>query len=75
MSKKIHGKFLFIYLLIDIYLKSFSSKPQYSLASDLPLNLYKCEYENRADDWIYDEKTIDLMIRFLQGQWTQHCVK
>lgn len=53
----------------------FFSKPQYSLASDLPLNLYKCEYENRADDWIYDEKTIDLMIRFLQGQWTQHSVK
>lgn len=62
--------------------------PQYSLASDIPLNLFNVEYEQyststvpigetRAEnyEWIYDTVNLERVMTILQGQWTRHVVK
>lgn len=62
--------------------------PQYSLASDVSLNLFNVEYDEYststvptgeivAEDhhWIYDSVNLNRVITILQGQWTKHSVK
>ncbi len=54
--------------------------PQYSLASDVALNLYEVEYKQASDydegeefelvNWIYEELNLRRVINTLQGQWT-----
>lgn len=56
------------------------STPQYSMASDVALNLYNVEYKDASDytdgvefetvAWIYDELNMRRVITVLQGQWT-----
>lgn len=57
--------------------------PQYSLASDVPLNLFNVEYEEFSTttvssaigqaeklQWIYDEVNLTRVITVLQQHWT-----
>ncbi|KAG4074308.1 hypothetical protein HA402_008717 [Bradysia odoriphaga] len=54
--------------------------PQYSMASDVALNLYDVEYKEASDyregeefelvNWIYEEVNIRRVLKTLQGQWT-----
>ncbi|KFB36293.1 AGAP010807-PA-like protein [Anopheles sinensis] len=64
-------------------------KPQYSMASDVPLNLYECQFneksgepsDRKTDDksdlreWIYKEDNLSRTISELQTLWTKHSVK
>lgn len=57
-----------------------TSTPQYSLASDVALNLYDVEFKQASDyedgeefelvNWIYEELNLRRVITTLQGQWT-----
>lgn len=56
------------------------STPQYSLASDVALNLYNVEYKDASDygeseeyeliNWNYDELNLRRVVTTLQGHWT-----
>lgn len=57
------------------------STPQYSLASDVPLNLWNVEYKDETDvnadgvrfaavRWQYDEVNMHRLLMVLQSQWT-----
>ncbi|XP_063592697.1 tRNA pseudouridine(38/39) synthase-like [Penaeus indicus] len=48
-------------------------KPQYCLASDLPLNLYETSFE--GVDWKCDSESLCYVISQLQGLWAHHSVK
>nr|CAG4644054.1 EOG090X083V [Lepidurus arcticus] len=48
-------------------------KPQYSLASELPLNLFECEYGEA--DWQYDVESLRLVVGQMQGMWTENAVR
>ena len=65
-------------------------KPQYSMASDVPLNLYDCQFNEKSgesngeetmggesdlSDWIYKEEDLRRTISDLQGLWMKHSVK
>lgn len=68
-----------------------AKKPQYSLASEIPLNLFKCDYrEDQPEDvdistdeintdllnkWQFDETTLKDVIVDLQEHWCTHNVK
>ncbi|XP_063923480.1 tRNA pseudouridine(38/39) synthase isoform X2 [Zophobas morio] len=43
-------------------------KPDYHLASEIPLNLYDCYYDKI--DWIYDQKSLKVVASKLQEMWT-----
>lgn len=62
--------------------------PQYSLATDAPLNLFNVEYEQYSTsvvsteelcpenlNWIYDNINLNRVIGILQEQWTKKTVK
>lgn len=62
--------------------------PQYSLASDIPLNLFNVEMdessktsvstiENQTEDvgWIYEQRNLNRVISILQQQWCKITVK
>ncbi|XP_026814272.1 tRNA pseudouridine(38/39) synthase isoform X1 [Rhopalosiphum maidis] len=48
-------------------------KPQYCLASDLPLNLFDCQFENV--NWIIEDESISEVITSLQCSWATHMIK
>lgn len=48
-------------------------KPQYSLASDLPLNLFDCYFENV--NWIIEDESFSEVISSLQCVWSTHMIK
>lgn len=48
-------------------------KPQYCLASDLPLNLYETSFE--GVEWKCDAESLCYVISQLQGLWAHHSVK
>nr|XP_006823806.1 PREDICTED: tRNA pseudouridine(38/39) synthase-like [Saccoglossus kowalevskii] len=48
-------------------------KPQYPMASELPLVLYDCQYENI--NWIYEQEDQELNIEHLQKRWTSQIIK
>lgn len=48
-------------------------KPQYSLACDLPLNLFDCQFENV--NWIVDNESLLEVISSLQCLWATHIIK
>lgn len=56
-------------------LNKFPFKPQYQLASGLPLVLYDCVYADEDVEWIVDYKTLSEVMTSLQGQWTQLTIK
>ncbi|GFO26242.1 tRNA pseudouridine synthase [Plakobranchus ocellatus] len=49
-------------------------KPQYSMASELPLVLFDCEYDDDLD-WVYEADWHEDNIRHFQQIWAQHTVK
>lgn len=51
----------------------FYRKPQYSLANDLPLNLFDCQYENV--NWVTENESILEVISSLQCSWATHMIK
>lgn len=51
-------------------------KPQYSMASDLPLNLFKCAYEiEDTNRWVYEREALITLISDLRTEWTMHAIK
>lgn len=54
----------------------FPQKPQYALASELPLVLYDCCFERvSSQDWIYDSEAIADAVDHLQSQYVQYTTK
>ncbi|KAK3921401.1 tRNA pseudouridine(38/39) synthase [Frankliniella fusca] len=50
-------------------------KPQYSMASEVPLNLFHCQYSFDDSLWLVDEETISEVESSLQRIWTFSSVK
>lgn len=48
-------------------------KPQYSMAHELPLNLFYCDYDDV--EWYYDDEELHIVIKTLQEDWTMNSVK
>jgi len=48
-------------------------KPQFGMASELPLNLFTCSYE--GVEWIYDDEAVQHLITHYQSMWTANSVK
>lgn len=57
--------------LLDV--EKYPRKPQYCLASDVPLNLYETTFEGVA--WQWDYEVLRSVISQLQALWTQHSVR
>jgi len=57
--------------LLDV--EKHPQKPQYCMASELPLVLFDCEFENV--DWIYSDVDHTDNIKHLQGLWTNQAVR
>nr|CAD7569924.1 unnamed protein product [Timema californicum] len=51
-----------------------SRKPQYSMASELPLNLFHCEYE-QGTQWYMNQECLAQVVRTLQSTWTKLYIK
>lgn len=49
------------------------SKPQYSLAHELPLNLFYCDYDDV--NWFHDEDEMLVVIKTLQEDWAHNAIK
>nr|CAG4650246.1 EOG090X083V [Sida crystallina] len=58
--------------LLDV--ESNPRKPQYTMASELPLNLFQCTYPD-VDEWFYDQHALRYVINDYQSMWTEHSVK
>ena len=50
-------------------------KPQYTMASELPLILFDCAYDNDDIAWQYDADSSSDTVRSMQAVWTQHSVR
>ncbi|XP_034255782.1 tRNA pseudouridine(38/39) synthase [Thrips palmi] len=50
-------------------------KPQYSLASEVPLNLFHCQYPFDDSSWLTDIETLDEVHSTLQKMWTFSSIK
>uniref|UniRef100_A0A1B6CQ65 Pseudouridine synthase I TruA alpha/beta domain-containing protein n=1 Tax=Clastoptera arizonana TaxID=38151 RepID=A0A1B6CQ65_9HEMI len=52
-------------------------KPQYSMAHEVPLNLYHCtfEFENTEGDWVIDKKSLSEVVKTLQQTWSLLTIK
>lgn len=73
--------------LLDV--QNNTMKPQYSMASEIPLNLFLCDYPNDLPEndsevqvnmemlnkWIFDEETLRDTITDLQEHWCSASVK
>ena len=52
------------------------SRPQYCLASPLPLILFNCEYNSDdISDWNYYQESLAFLIKQLQSLWTEEVIK
>lgn len=57
-------------------LSVFPCKPQYALASGLPLCLFDTEFAPEVTlDWNYDDETVEYVLKNLHDLWTEHSVK
>jgi len=60
--------------LLDV--ETHPCKPQYTMASEIPLNLFSCDYdENHVKQWIIDHESLKEVIAHLQSLWTINQVK
>lgn len=48
-------------------------RPQYNMASEIPLNLFDCEYE--GVEWRVDRESTEYVLKQFQRLWTEHRVK
>ena len=60
--------------LIPLMMSEIYRKPQYTLASELPLNLFQCTY-SEVEDWVYDREALIFVINDYQSMWTEHRIK
>ncbi|KAK5643256.1 hypothetical protein RI129_007101 [Pyrocoelia pectoralis] len=58
--------------LLDV--KKHCRKPDYNMASEVPLNLYECEYDIECH-WIYDDANLADIIKKLESFWTFQTIK
>ncbi|XP_046400237.1 tRNA pseudouridine(38/39) synthase [Ischnura elegans] len=58
--------------LLDV--DNFPRKPQYTMASEIPLNLFASDFESTLN-WVYDRSTILYIIKDLQKEWTMLSVR
>lgn len=54
-------------------IEKYPRKPEYSMGSEIPLNLHYCEYENL--NWNYDTEVLDEIMEKLNNFWTFYAVK
>ena len=59
--------------LLDI--EAHPRRPQYIMASEIPLNLFQCDYENHDLDWQYDQEAVTITLKQLQEMWAEHSIK
>lgn len=59
--------------LLDV--DRFPRKPQYTMASELPLILFNCCYDNCDVEWRHDRDTDEGIVRTFQTMWTQMAVR
>lgn len=57
--------------MLDI--ESMPAKPQYRMASELPLVLYNCEF--RGIQWAFKEDTLRRICTLLHETWKEHAIK
>nr|SVE76454.1 EOG090X083V [Daphnia longispina] len=50
-------------------------KPQYGMASEIPLNLFTCSYSDDDCQWIYDADSLQYVISGYQTLWAENSVK
>lgn len=60
-----------IHWMLDI--KQCPRRPQYNMASEIPLVLYDCSYEKLS--WQHEPAILDSLIKEFQGQWATNAVK
>jgi tRNA pseudouridine38/39 synthase len=48
-------------------------RPQYVMASEAPLNLFDCQYDDV--EWQYNEESLSYVLKQFQALWTEHQVK
>nr|SVE73625.1 EOG090X083V [Daphnia atkinsoni] len=59
--------------LLDV--ESNPRKPQYGMASEVPLNLFTCTYSGEDFQWIYDVETLQYVISGYQTLWADSSIK
>jgi len=57
--------------LLDV--SSNPCRPSYGMASDLPLNLFDCQYEDV--NWVYDQVSLSFVLKSFQKLWAESSVK
>lgn len=50
-------------------------RPQYTMASEVPLNLFHVVFDDENITWNYDTAALTLIVRQVQTLWTEHSVK
>ncbi|CAL4122823.1 unnamed protein product [Meganyctiphanes norvegica] len=58
--------------LLDV--ENYPRKPQYALASELPLNLYETSYEDSIE-WRWNYRALLYVVTQMQTFWAQHNIK
>lgn len=48
-------------------------KPEYNIASEIPLNLYLCEFD--SNDWFIDQNALSNVIKKLKSLWMFSSIK
>ena len=51
------------------------SRPQYTMASEVPLNLFACEYPEGEAEWVHEPEAVAYVLRQFQAMWAEHQVK
>jgi len=57
--------------LLDV--DSMPQRPQYSISSEIPLNLFDCQYP--GVEWKYDKTSVEFVLKNFQTLWTKNAVK
>nr|CAG4649432.1 EOG090X083V [Scapholeberis mucronata]SVE93687.1 EOG090X083V [Scapholeberis mucronata] len=50
-------------------------KPQYGMASEIPLNLFFCSYAEEDCQWIYDAESLRFVMSGFQSLWSENNIK
>lgn len=57
--------------LLDI--KAYPQKPQYNMAHEVPLILWKCDYKNV--EWVTNKDELISIVKTLQQDWALNTIK
>ncbi len=50
-------------------------RPQYVMAADFPLNLFRCSYAEGEAQWRYEQEAVEFFTKQFQALWTEHQVQ